>query len=312
MVDTEPSTRAVSTEPSFEDTAAFRKLVESVADGRCILFLGAGVHFPPPERSKYAYPEHERPPLGGALSERLAGACDFARICKGESPCNLQRVALCYEKELGRQALVDEIKLAVEEHSRPSATVRALAELPFTLIMTTNYDTLFERALQRDGVAKRPHVEVYSPDRYAHTADYPGGDDPTDAQPFVFKAHGDVGNPESIVVTDEDYITFVLRMNSASDGAHPIPETFRYKLNKFPTLFVGYGLLDLNLRLLFRTMRWRLDPAARPASYSVDVRPDPLVSGIWTREHGMRFIVEDVWRFVPALYREVLRREMPS
>lgn len=290
----------------------FQRLVESVRQGRCILFLGAGVHYPPPADSPYTYPVLERPPLGGALAKKLALECDFALNCPGEKDDNLQRVALCFEKVLGRQELVERIRQEVEDHSKPSAALRGLAELQFPLVMTTNYDTLFERGLRLDRVGKNPFVGVYSPNRYQRTPDYAGGDEPTADRPFVFKAHGDLGTPDSIVVTDEDYITFVLRMNTEGPGFHPIPDTFLYKLNKWPTLFVGYRLLDFNLRLLFRTLRWRLDAAQRPNSYSVDLKPDPLVSELWTKEHGLRFIVEDVWQFVPRLYSEVMDAEMPQ
>ncbi len=293
------------------DDLAIRKVAGSVREGRCILFLGAGVHYPPPDGSRFSYPEEHRPPLARDLAEKLAVECNFAQVCPHESGDNLQRVALCYQNEISRQDLVRRIRQEVEDRTRPSAAVRALAELPFPLIMTTNYDTLFERALRRDSVDKRPVVGVYSPDRYGRTPDFPGEGEPSTESPFLFKVHGDVDSPDSLVVTDEDYITFVLRMNEGSE-LHPIPETFRYRFNKVPTLFVGYGLLDFNLRLLFRTMRWRLDAARRPNSYSVDVRPDPLVRESWTANHGLRFIVEDVWEFVPRLYRLVLDKEMPA
>lgn len=299
---------AGKTVPLASDTPAFKYLAEKVSQGKCILFVGAGVHYPPPESSRFAYPVEERPPLAGALAERLAAACDFSTICPLDDPSNLQRVALCYQKQLSRRALVEQIRGAVEERTMPSAAVRALAELPFSLVMTTNYDTLFERALRRAG--KEPMVGIYSPDRYERTPDYQGDGDPTDHRPFVFKAHGDVGSPDSIVVTDEDYITFVLRMN-ATEGFHPIPETFLYKFNRWPTLFVGYSLLDFNLRLLFRALREKLDPAQRPESYSVDLKPDPLVGDLWTEQHGLHFIVEDVWEFVPRLYQAVRGAEMP-
>lgn len=290
-------------------TPAMQALAQSVRDGNCILFLGAGVHFPPPPNSAFGYPEELRPPLGGTLARELASACEFEHVCPGESSSNLQRVALCYEKELKRNKLVETIKQAVDDNSKPSAAVRALAELPFPLIMTTNYDTLFERALQRDSVDKRPLVKVYKPGRYERTEDFAGY--PSMEKPFLFKMHGCVDHPDSIVVTDEDYITFVLRMNEGEEF-HPIPSTFRYNLNRMPTLFVGYGLLDFNLRLLFRTMRWRLDPANCPSMYSVDVKPDVLVRDRWEHDLNLQFLVEDVWEFVPWLYREVLGAEMPS
>jgi hypothetical protein len=291
---------------------ALQLLAKSVAEGKCILFIGAGVHHSPPQGSKYTYAESDRPPMGGALAQELALECNFANMCPGEQSDNLQRVALCYEKELGRQALIERIRQAVEQGRKPSAALRSLSELRFPLVMTTNYDTLFERALRQDHVGKDPFTAAYSPDRYERTTDYAGGDQPTDDRPFVFKVHGDINTPESIVVTDEDYITFVLRMNTEGRGFHPIPDTFLYWLNKWPTLFVGYRLMDFNLRLLFRTLRWRLDTAQRPNSYSVDLKPDPLVSDLWTKEHGLRFIVEDVWEFVPWLYSAVMDREMPK
>jgi hypothetical protein len=284
--------------------------MQSVSAGKCILFLGAGVHYPPPENSPFAYPEEERPPLGGALAERLAEGCNFTEVCPGEAKTNLQRVALCYEMEVGRMELVTQIRNAVDVGTEPSAAVRALAELPFPLVITTNYDTLFERALSRAG--KHPVVRWYDPIGERPTEGYTPGEEASREAPFVFKVHGDVNHQDSIVITDEDYIGFVLRMSTGERaGSHPIPQTFRYYFTLWPTLFVGYSLLDYNLRLLFRTLRWKLDTSERPESYSIDLRPDPLISDRWRREHGFRFIVENVWDFVPRMFREVLGREMP-
>jgi hypothetical protein len=295
--------------PGSENSTAARKIVEAVRNGKCILFLGAGVHYPPPSDSRYEYPEDQRPPLGGTLARALAEQCDFKQVCPHDSDSNLQRVALCYETRLSRRALVEEIHTRVEARARPSAALRALAELPFPLVITTNYDTLFERALRRTD--KDPLIGVYEPRSDVHTNDLAPGADPTADSPFLFKVHGDIKRPESIVVTDEDYIGFVLRMNAAS-SFHPIPETFRYHLLRWPTLFIGYSLLDYNLRLLFRTLRWQVDEARHPESYSVDYSPDPLISQVWQRHQSFRFIVEDVWDFVPHLYRDVLGREMPG
>jgi hypothetical protein len=292
-----------------ERSSAYKLLLDRVNQSQCILFLGAAVHYPPPPDSRFTYPEEHRPPLGAGLAKQLAAGCSFARDCPGEDEGHLQRVSLCYERDNGRNQLVEEIRRAVDENTKPSAAVRALAELPFPLVITTNYDTLFERALRRCDEEKEPQVGIYNPNRESRTPDYPVGQEPSAKRPFLFKMHGDVNSPESIVATDEDYITFVLRMNAA-EGFHPLPETFLYKLSRCPTLFVGYSLLDYNLRLLFRTLRWKLDPAQHPLSYSVDVHPDPLVSDVWTREHDFRFIVDDVWDFVPRLYHDVLGREM--
>src|SRR5437764_461352 len=78
----------------------------------------------------------------------------------------------------------------------------------------------------------------------------------------------------------EDYIQFVLRM-SDKEPYDPIPLSLKYFLTDWATLFVGYSLLDYNLRLLFKTMRWKIDPANRPDMYSVDMQPDPLILDVW-------------------------------
>jgi hypothetical protein len=280
------------------------RLAERIKNSQCILFLGAGVNFPSLQEAAYPYPESESPPLGGAFSVQLAKLCQFAEAFpKGDSG-NLQRVSLCYEITNDREALVEEIKKAVHVDKQPSPVLHALADMPFSLIITTNYDQLFERALRDAG--KNPIVGIYNKDAYAATVDHP---DASVAEPFVFKLHGDIQCADSIVVTDEDYIQFVLRMTD-KDAFHPVPETFRYNFKRWPTLFVGYSLLDYNLRLLFKTLRWKMDKANFPATYSVDPYPDPLIFDVWSNQNKyVTFIAQDVWTFVPELYRMVMGKE---
>lgn len=287
-------------------SAVMSHIAEAVARGECILFLGAGVHYPPPPDSTHVYAEEHRPPLGTALSEALARKTKFAERLPNESPTNLQRVSLCYELEHSRKRLVDEVKSAVQTGKRPSSVLCALAELDFPLVVTTNYDQLFERALYAAG--KEPRVSIYTPEFQA-TEDHGL---PTAKSPIVFKVHGDVSRPESIVITDEDYIQFVLRMSS-KDPYDPVPLTFKYYFKVWTTLFVGYSLLDYNLRLLFKALRWKIDNANIPDVYSIDLKPDPLIFDVWHNQRRyVKFVAEDVWAFVPSLYRTVRNKEMPD
>jgi hypothetical protein len=275
-----------------------------VRQGQCILFLGAGVHAPPPEGSAFAYPPEQRPPIGATLSRQLAEACDFVERFPGEDPGNLQRVALAYEIDSSRGELVDAIVEAVDVGRAPSPMLRALARLDFSLVITTNYDQLFERAL-RD-VGKQPRVVVYSPEPEP-TMDFRNA---TPASPVIYKLHGDIEHRESLVATDEDYIQFVLRM-SDKDPYDPIPLSLKFFLTGSTTLFVGYSLLDYNLRLLFKALRWKIDAANVPDMYSVDFRPDPLILDVWqSQRRYVKFIAQDVWSFVPHLYEQVLGEEL--
>jgi hypothetical protein len=273
----------------------------------CVLFLGAGVHAPPPPDSGYEYPESERPLLGGDLARKLADECDFRTKFPNESPCDLQRVSLDYETEnwLGRKKLVDQLETHLQTGRKPSPALRMLAALPFKIIVTTNYDRLLEAALRR--VGKDPKVLVYGPDPTQVTADMTL--DPTSERPLVFKMHGDLDQRDSIVITDEDYIRFVQRM-SDKGNFHPVPETVMYRMSRWTTLVLGYSLRDYNLRLLFRTLRWKKDEADLPPSLSVDRSPDLLIKRVYeeSRPKLINFVIEDLWAFVPALYREITGR----
>ena len=181
------------------------------------------------------------------------------------------------------------------------------------LVITTNYDQLFEQALRLH--SKGPIVSVYKKNEGIipeATDDYTFGVEPSWRAPFIFKIHGDIDRSESIVITDEDYIHFVLRMSDKMDY-YPVPETIRFRLQKWPIIFLGYSLMDYNLRLLFKTLRWRVDPSRRPDAYSVDRSPDPLIYDVWhSQRRYINYIVEDVWAFVPSLYRCIFGREMPQ
>ena len=279
-------------------------LADAVRGQRCILFLGAGVHALPPDGSLFDYPSQRRPPVGSGLSRELARTCGLAERFPSEDPANLQRVALFYEIARSRHQLVDAVRTAVQVGKQPSPMLRALAELDFPLVITTNYDQLFENALA--AVGKQPRVAVYTPN-LEPTVDYR---DPTAESPIVFKIHGDISRQETVVITDEDYIQFVLRMSN-KDPYDPVPLTLKFYLTGWTTLFLGYSLLDYNLRLLFKTLRWKIDSANVPDMYSVDFHPDPLIFDVWHNQRRyVKFIAQDVWTFVPRLYERVLGKEL--
>ena len=291
-------------------------LVEKIRKGECVLFLGAAIHAPPPEDSEFTWDEASRPFLADRLTKQLAEDSQFlsrypAKEFPWEYPLNLQRVSLFADSPDGggRSALIDRLRRYVQQDKKPSPIVQALAQLPFKIIVTTNYDRVFESALTAAGKENFSRL-IYNQKFNEATPDFEG--DPTKEEPFVFKIHGDLSQRESIVITDEDYIRFVQRM-ADKDGNHPVPLSIRYHMKRWPTLFLGYSLRVFNLRLLFRTLRWGTDEANWPLSFSVDRGPDPLIKQIWQNERNIvLFVVEDLWAFVPALYEKIIGKPMPG
>lgn len=277
-------------------------IVTDVKEGKCILFLGAMASAPSPPESRFAY--NHGPPGGGELSKRLARQCGYPN----DDTWNLARVSLYYETQphLSRELLVKAIAAEVDEKSLvPSPALYMLAALPFPIIVTTNYDHLFERALREtniNGVARDPKVRIYDPDPLATPKDVPLY--PEKERPILLKLHGDIGEAASIVVTEEDYIRFIQKMTD--EHFHPIHKKIRSNMLEWPILFIGYSLKDYNLRLLFRTLRWNIDRASFPLSFSVDPRPDNLIVSVWQGgdKKIVSFIQQDLWDFVPALYKQ--------
>lgn len=290
------------------------KLVEAVKSGECLLFIGAGVHYPPSDaQSPYlaSYPPEVRPPLGAELAKRLAarGGPPQSYIeqmfpNERDYEWNLQRTAALYEIARGRNELVSEIIKEVDTGKKPSAAVRALAGLPFRLVATSNYDKLFEKAL---GVLmKSPVREIYSPSHNA-TCGLKTPKDPD--TPAYWKMHGCVDRPDSLVATEEDYITFVTRMRDL--GAYnPVPRPFQNALAEMPSLFIGYSLVDFNFRLLLRSLHYGFDSAELARNYAVNPKPDPVVRH--ALDGRVTFIVEDLWSFIPNLYQAVTGQTMPA
>ena len=292
--------------PSYEDDLAYIK--RRIAAHECILFLGSAIHVPPPPElsSQYQYAQDKSPPVGSQLSRILAEKSDYP----GADWWNLQRVAQHFEtKTKSRFRLVEEITQAVHTDREPSPILRMLTDLEFPIVITTNYDHLYEQALDQkakaENIPEAYEVSVYSPNlnNKAETVDCPRAPDPK--KPYLLKIHGDVDTPESIVLTDEDYIQFVLRM-SDKPPYHPFGNNVLAHLMKWPTLFVGYSLMDYNLRLLFKTLRWKLDAARIPPNYSVDKKPDDLIRDVWENQRRyVSFIVLNLWDCIPKLHADL-------
>jgi hypothetical protein len=144
-------------------------ILEGINERECVPFLGAAVNVASKERG------YEGLPLGGEVALRLVESLigknvnslnDLASVsgisedltAVGLAPDlvrlgleNLPRVALHLEVQGGeRPYLMQRVRQVLAENQRePSKLLQALADLPFRLIITTNFDRLMERALDK-------------------------------------------------------------------------------------------------------------------------------------------------------------------
>lgn len=129
-----------------------------------------------------------------------------------------------------------------------------LAKLPLPVFLTTNYDDFIFRALKGEG--KNPQREFCRWNQ--KLLEHPGSIDdtpdwgPTIESPIVFHFYGHTDVPESLVLTSDDYTTFLANVSQNEDL---LPLRIRKALVNTLPLFFGYNLSDKNLRVLIQAVK---------------------------------------------------------
>jgi hypothetical protein len=242
--------------------------VEHLADGQCVLFLGAGASMGGPSNL----------PSGTELARRLARQCNYP----GPDPGDFFKVCQYYENVKGDgMALRKLIRRQLDvKDAQPSDVHLMLALLPFMYILTTNFDELMERALRI--VEKEPQIGYYSVRRRSAGGRAASGADPATKgteqkpvvsikKPMVYKLHGTLAVDHSMICTEDDVIQFSARL---INGDPQLPDYIGELFNSdCPFLFIGYGLRDWNIRTMIRALRGDIASNNWIKSFAVQLRP---------------------------------------
>lgn len=106
------------------------------------------------------------------------------------------RVAEEYRAYFGQAALNDRIRSEIDDDAwRAGELYLSLLELPWSEVMTTNWDTLLERA------AKDVHSPYYTP--VTKPSDFTWA-----PSPRIVKLHGTIGTTDTFIAAQEDYRTY--------------------------------------------------------------------------------------------------------
>lgn len=181
-----------------------------------------------------------------------------------------------------------------------------LAELPLPVYMTTNYDDFMLTALK--GASKEPRRELCrwnrSPSLQAEKAVLTPAFVPTPANPVVFHLHGHVSVPESIVLTEDDYLDFLV---AVSGEPKLLPHQIKKALAGASLLFVGYRLADWDFRVLHRGLVMAGEQSLRRLSVTVQLRPnDPARE--YLEEYFSAMNVRVYWGTASDFASELRRR----
>lgn len=240
--------------------------------GKCTPFLGAGAGY-------------GVLPLGSQIAQEWAKKFAYPL----EDNENLARVATylavkhdaMYPKEMLLENWFRNPKLPdYTVLDEPHAT---LASLPLPMYMTTNYDPFMTKALIAAG--KKPHRELCKWNKFIKDSpsifDKNPGFEPSPEEPVVFHLHGHDEFAESLVLTEDDYLDFLV---SISRDEELLPHQVRRCLAGTSLLFVGYSLADWSFRVLFRGLVTSVEQSLRRISVTVQLPPVSLQEEAGPRE----------------------------
>lgn len=230
-----------ASQPDGWDENDWEGLLLSIRQKECTPFLGAGACA-------------GVLPLGSEIAAEWAHEYDYPF----QDTHNLVRVAQYLSiKALAntpKRKIRDKFSGKLPDFSNPNEPHRVVADLRLPVYITTNYDDFMMQALERDYPKRKPRRAVckwhMARRRNKEIAPAPSFN-PTPEEPLVFHLHGTLENIESMVLTEDDYLDFLMYV---SEDQALIPPRIEEAFASSSILFMGYSLEDMSFRVLFRKL----------------------------------------------------------
>jgi hypothetical protein len=306
------------------DDEHYSSIVEKLAEGRMIPFLGAGANLC--DRGDESW-EQGSPflPSGAELANHLAARGHYPD--PGER--NLFRVSQYVDAARGEDDLYFFLREVFDSGYAPTSLHRLLARLarvlaesgrPQFVAVTTNYDDLLETALAEEGLefdvvwfeakqnspargrfmhrapGKKPKA-ISRPNKYA-------GLPLVLERPAILKVHGclirESAVDDSYVITEDSYIEYL----SLGDLGALIPIALWQRLTSSSLLFLGYSLNDWNLRVILNRI-WGTRKLVGN-SWAIQREPDdPMLSKIeqtlWDKRENVKLVYSELSEYTSEL-----------
>ena len=205
-------------------------LFQAISKGEVVLWAGAGL-------SLYA-----GLPSGVQLREILyEGLTPLEKEEVGkESDLSHLADEICVLKG-NRNYIVQTLKRIFAGNFLSTETHKVISQIPhFRNIITTNYDSLFESVYDNN------KLNVIFSDDHTPYID--------DKKVNLFKIHGDLSAPNSIIITESDYNNFF----SKDTEQNTIWSVIKGIIATKSILFIGYSLEDTNVEVVFNKIREKI------------------------------------------------------
>jgi hypothetical protein len=169
----------------------------------------------------------------------------------------------------------------------PSEPHKVLAELPFKIYVTAGLSNLLGDALEDAG--KKPEIELcrWNDELELEPPIYEKDYRPSTERPFVYHVFGHLKNPDSLVLTEDDYFDFLIGVTKNNDM---IPHFVRSALTHTALLFLGFRLDEWDFRVLFRSLMSQEGRNLRKDFSHVAVQIDPEEGQMSDPEGARRYL----------------------
>lgn len=251
-------------------------ILERIQDEKCTPFLGVGINDGILD-------------IGSDIAQKLAKKYNYPLKDSSDLARVTQFLAIKQDPMFPKEKLLRSLKEQLEQWQKtvtlsdffktPDEPLGVLAHLPFPIYMTTNYDNLMVKALKVQ--RKEPKRELCRWNKYVREIlkekksvfDSESAFVPTPANPVVFHLHGHDKVPESLVLTEDDYLDFLVNISRHQDLLCP---RIQQAISGASLLFIGYRLADWDFRVLFRGMVDSMEGSLRRISVAVQLPLEDL------------------------------------
>ena len=205
-------------------------LLESVRNGTCVAFVGSGLSVPAGMPSwenllRLLVTEGEE---AGLIREGR----ELRRYIEEGQFLNVAEYA---REHLGTSIYGSLLRRVFSIPAEPTENHQILVSTSYRGLITTNYDKILETAYTLQW-RRPPRTITWSDPASLGTVLY-------DKEFFIFKLHGDIDNPSSIILTRRDYDEIMFR------SPH-VRTLLQAVLLTNTLLFVGYSISDLDFEMV--------------------------------------------------------------
>jgi hypothetical protein len=280
-------------------------LVRNIRQGRCTPILGPGLTehlIGSRQQIARRWAETYQFPMAAHDQENLPQVAQYlavnqdAMFLRDELQAYLCReIRERYGLEAGNEACdtsLNDLVSTVAAQMRASDSAephRVLAQFPLPIYVTANFGNMLAEALEEEG--KDPKVELCRWNEYVEMLpsvyDDEPGYRPSEKSPLIYHLFGHLKEPDSVVLTEDDYFDYLIGVTRDKDL---IPPVVRRALADTALLFLGFRMEDWDFRVLFRSLMSQEGRRRRSRYAHVAVQIDPEEGRIQEPERARRYL----------------------